>query len=423
MKQPKSICQKRNFLKQTDTEMRKYFVEKVHSGNQFLVDTIKLILYKNNPTIFDEIDFENDTIYQDPFVFAALNTSQKFDVMDVLWGYKTIELQQDSIAIFTDLSGRCYLPNIGYFYTDQIEKNLSISFEKDSYRLKDDKQQVINFNFEFPFLIHDTFQVLKHQHPLLIEHFYAADGQLVDVEISEITNKHIGHLTLAFDLIRDYSPDFYKLLKMCVRKVLIFKSEPHEFLNSEVVDRNSFATLSVHGCAFFNAFREEYNEVFFIEDIAHQCGHVIFNTYLASKPDIFKIESTTNIASPLEVELYNEERSLYVVTHAMYTYDSIFTCFSNCLENNVFEGDKFHEILGRLAFSCYKFTQDYKLLSQLDAEGNSLFFKDEGKSLLIQFLGTYNAVIERWGHKLNDLNLSDQPYNFSYRIFTENNPI
>src|SRR5690606_36576558 len=149
------------------------------------------------------------------------------------------------------------------------------------------------------------------------------------------------------------------------------------------------------GCAFINAFQEEYNEVFFIEDIAHQCGHVIFNTYLAAKPNIFKIDSNSNIASPEEVEQFNEERSLFVVMHAMYTYDSILKCLSNCAENNVFEDHKLHELIGRLAFNCYKFTQDYKLLSQIDTEGKSVFFTDEGLLLLGQFLETYKAVTQR----------------------------
>jgi hypothetical protein len=381
-----------------------------------------LILYKNNPSIFEELDFENDKIYQNSFVFAALNAKKEVEVTDVLWGYKSTDLQEKPIHIVTDEFGRLYLPNLGYFNTDKKITSLRLSYNSETYVLTNEKYEEVNFSFEPRVLIHDLFEVIKHPHYLLTEHFYSSEGNILEVEITEITQKHLKNVTLALDILRDYSSDFYELLKVSVRNVMIFKSDSYEFMNSEVVDRNSFATLSVHGCAFFNAFQKEYNEVFFIEDIAHQCGHVIFNTYLASKPDLFKIESTTNIASAEEVDLFNEERSLCVVTHALYTYDSIFTCFSNCLENNVFEGDKFHEILGRLAFNCYKFTQDYKLLSQLDAEGNSLFFNNEGEVLLFHFHETYLTIVKKWGDNLKVLNLNEQPYNFSFRIFKENNP-
>jgi hypothetical protein len=400
-----------------------YFEQNIQTGREALIENIKLVLYNKTPSIFEVLDFENDKIYTDSFVFAALNSKQKVEVMDVLWGYKSTFLQEHPVHFVSDEFGRIYLPNLGYFNTDKILTPLYLSFKFESYVIKDEKQQEVHFSFEPPLLIHGLFEVIKHPHNLLYEHFFKSEGDLVTVEVTEITQRHLEHVTLAFDHIRDYSYEFYVMLKICLRNIMIFKSNAYEFMNTEVVDRNSFATLSVHGCAFFNAFQDEYNEVFFIEDIAHQGGHVIFNTYLAAKPDIFKIDQHVNIASQEEVEFYEEERSLFVVMHAMFTYDSIITCLSNCIENKVFEGHKLHELLGRLAFNCYKFDQDFELLSQLDNEGNSIFFKDEGKLLLTQFLETYKSILLKHRKLIQPLNLSNQPYNFSYKIFLKNNPI
>jgi hypothetical protein len=405
--------------------MKKMSIDKqiILEGKQVLTQNIKLILYKQNSSIFEELDFENDKIYQNPFVFAALNTKMQFNISNILWGFKSKELQEKSIEIETDIDGKFYLPNVGYFYTDKKTSQVNLSYKDNSYIIYDKFMLQVNFDFEPRLIIHDLFEVIKHPHFLLREHYYSAEGNLVDVEISEITQMHFDHLTLAFDIIRDYSSDFYDFLKECVHSVQIFKSESYDFLNSEVVDRNSFATLSVHGCAFFNAFQDEYNEVFFIEDIAHQCGHIIFNSFLASKPEIFSVDPNSNIASIEEVEEFEEERSLYVIMHAMYTYDSILRCLCNCIDNNVFDGHKLHELFGRLAFNCYKFKQDYQLLSRLDTNGNSLFFKDEGRMLLMQFLETHKTVTSKIGGQLQLLNLNNQPYNFSYRIFLENNPL
>jgi len=389
------------------------FIDKVNEGTVELIDSIKLILYKKYPTIFDEIDFENDEIYLEPLLFAGLNSKLEIDVNNLLLGYKNKTIVISEIELKTDENGLLYLPNIGYFHTSVSNELVQFSCQ-DKYFIKS-KNDVIDFKLEELIKIHDLFEVVTQPIELLNEYFFDEFGTDVPVEITEVTNKHKAHLTFALDNIKKYAPDWYTLLKSTVRKMVIF--------NDPSKKRNSFATQSVHGCAFFNAFQENYNEVFFIEDIAHQCGHVIFNAYLASKPDIFRIDKNTDIYMNGERNSYNEPRALYVMIHAMYTYDSIFTCFNGCLESETFSDHKTHELHGRLTFTLLKFERDYELLSEIDAKGKNKYFKNDGLEILNQFKQSYNQCISNWGRNLVKLNLENQPYNFSYSKFLELNPI
>ena len=41
-----------------------------------LIETIKLLLYKENPTLLEKIDFEDDNIFLDPLLFAYFNSKK-----------------------------------------------------------------------------------------------------------------------------------------------------------------------------------------------------------------------------------------------------------------------------------------------------------------------------------------------------------
>ena len=56
---------------------------------------------------------------------------------------------------------------------------------------------------------------------------------------------------------------------------------------------NSFATIKAHGMAFFNVYQDEYDEVFFVDDIAHQTGHIIFNVMIYESNRFFKKDKNT----------------------------------------------------------------------------------------------------------------------------------
>ncbi len=389
------------------------FIDKVNEGAVELIDSIKLILYKKYPTIFEELDFENDEIYLEPLLFAGLNSKLEIDVNNLLLGYKNKTIVICEIELKTDENGLLYLPNIGYFHTSVSNELVQFSCQ-DKYFIKS-KNDVIDFQLEELTKIHDLFDVVTQPIELLNEYFFDEFGTDVPVEIIEITKKQLSNLSLAIDIIQKYAPDWYVLLKSTVRKMVIF--------NDPSKKRNSFATQSVHGCAFFNAFEENYNEVFFIEDIAHQCGHVIFNAYLASKPDIFRIDKNTDIYMNGERNSYNEPRALYVMIHAMYTYESIFTCFNDCLENEVFSDHKLHELCGRLTFTLMKFERDYELLSKTNEKDENEYFTDLGMDLINQFKESYKKCITNWGKNLVMFNLNNQPYNFSYSKFLELNPL
>jgi hypothetical protein len=58
-----------------------------------------------------------------------------------------------------------------------------------------------------------------------------------------------------------------------------------------------------------------------------------------------------------------------------------------------------------------------------DEKGNNVYFTSEGIDLINEFVNNYNMCLSNWGNEIKNLNLTNQPYNFSYTSFLELNPL
>ena len=84
-----------------------------------IINTIKLLLYKENPSVLEKIDFENDTIFLEPLLFAYFNSKkdQLFSetlLTEILQGY-FIEKEPIILKESFNKEEVTYVPNLGYF--------------------------------------------------------------------------------------------------------------------------------------------------------------------------------------------------------------------------------------------------------------------------------------------------------------------
>ncbi|WNI37305.1 hypothetical protein [Chryseobacterium sp. SG20098] len=376
---------------------------------------IKLLLYKLNSDIFDYLDFESETIYQEPLFFSYFNKSDSSIVQleQILAGFSC----DNKFLVQTDDFGRLYIPNIGWFITNK--NNTGLVFYKKEMLLEKDGIKV-DFTLESFSLIENTsIEILKYPIPLLEQCFFNVDKKLIEVEIKEITEKHLLHLTKAYQLIKKIIPTQFQLLEKYANKCMIF--------NVDTYERNSFATMKAAGIGFYNAYQEDYDEVFFVDDIAHQTGHVIFYTLLSNVEDFFKVPKET-ILETLELSdgTFIEKRDLYVLFHAFYTYYTSLTCLDACLDAGDFDKRQIHEAKGRIAFYINKCYKDLTLIDEepfKSEENAAKYFTEEGLTIYKEIKNTLLKISKKWLDEIKAFNFSNQPYNFTYSKFTELNPL
>src|SRR5262249_42022183 len=126
-----------------------------------------------------------------------------------------------------------------------------------------------------------SIEVFRDDHPLLRRLYVDNCGKRPEVEVAQITGGRIDKLKTAFELLKRWHQRYYDNVLKATKRIVIFNSDR----------MNSFASMSAHGIAFLNASVCD-DEIFFLEDIAHQCGHIVFNAltfeteaYLAVDPD------------------------------------------------------------------------------------------------------------------------------------------
>jgi hypothetical protein len=267
------------------------------------------------------------------------------------------------------------------------------------------------------FVGNHPFEVMIHPLLLFEQCYYDVEQNQISVEISAITQKHLKHLTKAFNLIKQYVPEYYTLLEFVLKQVVIF--------NVDTTLRNSFADLTAHGTIFINAYQEDYDEVFFVDDIAHQSGHVIMNALLYEPSEYFRVPENFTLE---EIKLGNgniEKRDIHVVYHALYTYYTTFICLDKCLSSNVFNTRQRHEALGRMKFYIGKCNYDLMLFKDSESHifNEEKLLSKKGWKHLIEIHDKQQEMFKKWKSSVENLELDNQPYNFTYSKFIELNPL
>ena len=84
-----------------------------------ITNTIKLLIYKENPTLVEKVDFEDDNIFLEPLLFAYFN-SKKDNLFapemltEIMQGY-FVEREPLQLEHSYNKEGIAYVPNLGYF--------------------------------------------------------------------------------------------------------------------------------------------------------------------------------------------------------------------------------------------------------------------------------------------------------------------
>lgn len=367
-------------------------------NNINFINTIKLLIYKENKFLLEKVNFEDDNVFLDPLLFAYFNSKKDnlFSIemlTEIMQGYF---IEKEPLLLNESFNDEeiAYVPNLGYF-----DKN----------KTKVDDIFIIQ-NSSIELLIHPIVHLKKI--------FRDFNENILDVNKIEISkefslNYEIA-LTNALKYIKTSNKVHYALIEQCCKKIVLFKTDPK--------NTNSFATINAQGIAFFNVYQEDYDEVFFVDDIAHQTGHIIMTTILFDRKEYFLIDENQNIGTFTKNK--SEYRSFYILFHALYTYYTTFLCLDACLENNCFDNRQVHEAKGRIGFYLQKCKTDIinfeKVINYYTGLQNVL--SSEGIEIFQNIENKYFEVLKKH-EEVTLFKYKNQPYNFTYSEFIKLNPL
>ena len=367
-----------------------------------IINNTKLLIYKENSLLFDRLRFDDDETFLEPLLFCYFyskkNTFYSVAILEQLMQGYFINKGDVKIEKILNDDQLAYIPNMGY-YTNSVKKDSVIKTE-----------DIYNIN-------HSKIGLIKNFSPILDVIFQSIVKNYEKEEIIEFnsicSDKNITFLKNAFKFIEIASPEYYNYIKMCCKNILMFKSNPEHF--------NSFATINAHGIAFLNVYQENYNEVFFVDDLAHQTGHIIMNTFWFDKKKHFLIDE--NFEIKICTDNPKEYRSFFILFHALYTYYASVSCLENCIDKDFFDDDQNKEAIARIGFYERKYRYDLECFAKVceHFKGIDNVIKEDSKVLYSQINKKFLQLEKRWIKVISPMSFTNQSYNFDFTKFKKEN--
>lgn len=359
-----------------------------------LSDTIRMALYQADSALFEKLNYDDDTTFLEPTLFcyflSNVSSEDKIPLEQCLLGYLDRENWPQNISVKADQFGLANLPNLGYLRTEPYEQlQIETPVIEDSLTANE-------------FIPNCPIRLCLHPTDLLAYE----NGVTFDEPVAQSLAHNKVALLAATGFFQTHLSEFWQAIESTVREFVVFSSPNY----------NSFAGIMQHGTAYFNVQNKRQTLVFFIDDIAHQCGHVIFNA-LTLETEKYLIVPKDH---PMQghTEMQGETRGAYGAFHGLFTYTTILHSLDKVLDSEaVLDAELRHEAIGRMGFYFEKFGHDLQLIHK------AAILTEAGLNYLQQFAEGFQYITQKYGTALSHLNYDNQPYIFQYDFFKALNPI
>jgi hypothetical protein len=386
-------------------EFLRFCGEKMEAGQTRLADTLRAVLAREVPELFALVSDADDHFFLEPLLFAWFRVREaRASVLlpQLLVGGLPADARPECVEARSDASGWVHLPGIGGFQCDRPGGELLVWLDGEPALTSPDREPV-DAVFLPQLIVPGTgIESLRRQHALLAPLCEDEDHQPAAFELGEQPTAHLAHLARAFELLGAKDPAYHALVLRATRLLVVF-SQPRV---------PSFAAIGAHGAAFLSACPDA-DEVFFIDDLIHQCGHVVFNGMTACRSDFLRVDPDRRMDAITRGP--TDGRSLYGAFHGLFGEYFMCRVLDACDRAGVFHGRAAHELYGRLAFIGRKYLQD---AHNLDHD----LYTDEGR-FCFEILRQAALRLRDERPDLWSLRLDDQPYVFDYGRFASRNPL
>jgi HEXXH motif-containing protein len=370
-----------------------------------LANLNRIETYNSAPELFEFLEFEDDQTFLEPALFffnATKDTQlQTTPLEQILWGYMHTKDRPRQITVRTCTEGCVALPQVGNFQTTLPATNLNLTWNGgQQFRLfQEDGKEVPATFFPEEFLPGSPIRIARH----VLDSYPEYHKVKMARPVAQVVDQWQGTLAKAYQLMQKATPEICQLLEQSTREISLFSS----------ANFNSHAAIAYFGTAFLNVEDEPYDEAFFLDDLAHQCGHVIFNALTLHAEEYLTVPKTTPLGTLIGYE--SERRPVYGAFHGLFTYTTILHTLDRCISAQLLNQRQLQEAIGRIGFYQEKFRYD---LINFQKAG---VFTKQGNEFYQGFLASHKMILDKYRH-LPKASFEGQPYTFRYELFLKNNP-
>jgi hypothetical protein len=373
-----------------------------------LANLNRLYVYQADETLFEALDFDSNAIFLEPALFfnqTLLQEGKPFlPVSQILWGHIPDSAKPSRIKVKTCAEGLVALPNFGYLITCLPCQDLELHYagSDDAILLFTLSGKQIDFAMQ-PETILGTSSIRVLKSKAFIYDYLSIK---TDEAIAESVDRAMPSLENAYALLQAATPEYCALIERCTREIAVFSSP----------NFNSFASRMHYGTSFLNCENRLCDPIFFLDDLAHQVGHTVFDALTLDHGAILAVDKDTHIKSVSTTYVEQEHRTVYFALHGLFTYTAIIHCLDQGLKKRLFNDRQALDAIGRIGFYMRKFRYD---LQQLN---HPQLYTPEGYEFVKMFQASYEEIAVNY-QKFPPVNYDNQSYTFQYDSFVEINSI
>ena len=360
-----------------------------------LADTFRMAILQEDEELFSLLEYENDSIFLDPSVFcyflSDIGKENKNSLKQILFGYIKKEYRSSGLQLKSDIFGLIDFPNFGYIKTEPLYNSYFLNEYIENAVVPKQKLGITD--------------IVLNIHPT--NHLCFQSGVKFNEPTERTLNNNYLLLLEASQFFEETMHDFWQLIQLVTREIVVFSSPNY----------NSFAGIMQLGTAYLNIEGKEKSLIFFIDDIAHQCGHILFY-FLTTNTTLYLKVHKDHPLKDFSLNPY-EIRTVYDAFHGMFTLVTILYSLQTVIHDTRLNKDglQVFEALARIGFYLSKFRLDLQLMN------NSKIFTPRGFQYFNQFESSYNQLFSEFGSLVKGFSYINQPYTFDFEVFLKFNPL
>ncbi|MDB4902203.1 MAG: hypothetical protein JWQ63_1484 [Mucilaginibacter sp.] len=274
-----------------------------------LANTIKILIYKQNPDLLKNLDLNNDDIFLEPLISGYFNYQNwKSDFPKEVLSELLIDKNDDFKKIQHLYNGDriAYLPRIGY-----VDGSDNLSVEA-SHTIQNSSIEVLKY--EVP-LIRGMIHLLNIRRPIDDEDL------LLDVSLY---NKYINVLEEVFVILNNTSKNMVIMMNTVIKKIVFYQIK-NKF-------GRSFSSINTSGLLYININTALMNETYFINELVITLNTSMFSILFHDGKNVFKLAYSTKISSYLNTNDIRD-RNLFTLFSHFFTNSSSAKCLIQVYES------------------------------------------------------------------------------------------
>ncbi len=365
----------------------------------------KVAIAEREPDAASYLDFNSSAVFLEPLLFAYFAVDDSpIPIGQILYGYLSGSSRPTTIQVVSDKNGLIVLPGLGELVTSSPNATFQIVPGISAPPSLMGPEGETRVNLTPPVRLDGSTVELAHS----LDPLTAAVIEQICPNASRVTGVAPDvmirtSLSRAVQILNEVVPEWFAAIDAVTRRIVLFSG----------TGIDSFATTQLFGTARLRVEGNNYSSAFFIEELAHQCGHIMFAALTQNRDEFFIIDPSTPLREITGQPA--EYRDLDVLFHAVFTECAMSECLGKCLERaNGIESFR-HEALGRLGFSLRRLYLD---LRTLDLQG---VFTPKGQSWFRLFSCYFQNAYTKWAPSVENLKYTNQGYGFDPATFVADN--